>query len=241
MQQRMAPMVAGAVLGLAALGVTGCGSSSTSASAGSNGEQGKPAQQIFDDAKAALAAATSAHVKGTDTSDGKPSTIDARFQGQDSDVSETDSGETLHIIKKGGSIYIQAPASFWKEQGGPTGAAVADRLANKWLIVDAATAQQVDVSLQNFAKELSTADSPLKAAVGSGSVNGHRVLVLTQQDGSTLEVAATGQPVPLRATNKGSSKGALDFTDYGADQGITAPQGAVTPQQAAQSTGGAGT
>jgi hypothetical protein len=239
MQQRMAPMVAGAVLGLAAIGVTGCGSSS--ASTGSNGEQGKPAQQIFDDAKAALAAATSAHVKGTDTSNGQPSTVDARFQGQDSDVSETDNGETLHIIKKGGSIYIQAPASFWKEQGGAAGAAAASRLADKWLIVDSAMAQQVDVSLQNFAKELSTADSPLQAAVGRGTVNGHRTLVLTQQDGSTLEVAATGQPVPLRAENKGDSKGALDFTEYGADQGITAPPGAVTPQQAAQSTGGAGT
>lgn len=66
-------------------------------------------------------------------------------------------------------------------------------------------------------------------------------MVLTQQDGSSIAVAGTGQPVPVRISNKGKTQGTLTFTDYGKTTSITAPPGVVTPKQAAAATTTSGT
>jgi hypothetical protein len=81
---------------------------------------------------------------------------------------------------------------------------------------------------------LNADDSPLKPDVTTSRVDGQLAVLVTQQDGSTLAVANTGALLPLKLTGAGTAKGSLSFTDYVKKQTITAPAGAVSPQQAAK-------
>ena len=45
----------------------------------------------------------------------------------------------------------------------------------------------------------------IEDAVSSGTLNGQKVVVVTQTDGSVLDVAATGTPYPLRTVDKGNN------------------------------------
>ncbi|HSP38412.1 MAG TPA: hypothetical protein VLR26_11725 [Frankiaceae bacterium] len=234
------------IVALAAVGLAGCGSSpgtkaapsgssgasSASAAAGLNGEQSKPAQQVLSDAKSALFNAQAVHVKGTMTKQGQTETLDVQFQGEDTAGTVQDAGVTLNIVKTGGKLYVKAPEQFWAKTVGP---AAAPKLANKWLVQDASMAGNVSsLTLQGIAASLNAADSPLKPGVTTGSVDGQKAVLVTQQDGSQLAVANTGAPLPLQVTENGPSKGSLNFTGYGQPQPITAPPGAVSPQQAAK-------
>lgn len=241
--------VAVPLVALVALGLAGCGSSSSSSSkpaasgsAGAssapaaapslNGEQSKTPQQVLADAKSALFNAQAVHVKGTMSQQGRSETLDMQFQGEDTAGSVTTSGITLDIVKTAGKVYVKAPEQFWAKTAGP---AAAPKLANRWLVQDAAMAGNVStLTLQGVAASLNAAGSPLKPDVASIQVAGQPAVVVTEQDGSTLAVATTGAPLPLKVTGNGAAKGSLTFTDYGKKQPITAPPGAVSPQQAAK-------
>jgi hypothetical protein len=82
-------------------------------------------------------------------------------------------------------------------------------------------------SLASFAAQLNTNDSPLDPVVEQTELDGTKVVVVRRQDGSELYVANTGDAYPLRANDKGKDAGQLDFTEYGADFHIVAPQGTV--------------
>jgi len=41
-------------------------------------------------------------------------------------------------------------------------------------------------------------------------------------------------PVPLKVVSGGTTKGTINFTDYGKAQNISEPAGALTPQEAAK-------
>lgn len=250
--------VAVPLLALVAVGLAGCGGSSGSstkaapggtptasssagpgASAGTNGEQSKSAQQVLSDAKSALFNASAVHVKGTMSGQAGSETLDVQFQGEDSSGTISSSGITLNVIKTGGKVYVKAPEQFWLKSAGP---ANAPKLANRWLVEPAGMAGNVStLTLQGVAAELNATDSPLKPNVTTSQVDGQPAVVVTQQDGSTLAVSGTGAPLPLRLTNNGAAKGSLAFTDYGKKQTITAPAGAISPEQAvkAPTTGAA--
>ena len=57
----------------------------------------------------------------------------------------------------------------------------------------------------------------------SAELDGTKVVVVRRQDGSELY----GDAYPLRANDEGTDAGQLDFTEYGADFHIVAPQGTV--------------
>ncbi len=244
MKKVLVPIVA-----LAAVGLAGCGSSSgsnakavptgstsasgsPSAAAGSNGEQTKTPQQVLADAKSALFNAQAVHVKGTLTQQGQSQALDVQFQGEDTSGTVQLDGVTISIVKTDGKVYLKAPEQFWAKTAGPT---AAPKLANKWLVQDAAKAGNVSsLTLQGVAASLNAADSPLKPGVMTSQVDGQPAVIVTQQDGSTLAVANTGAPLPLTLTGNGMAKGTLAFTGYGQKQPIVAPPGAVSPQQAAK-------
>lgn len=230
------PMVA-----LAVLAVAGCGSGSGSGSKGSvgagsgpalNGEQSKTPMQILADTKSALFNARAVHVKGSMSAHGQTETLDLQLQGQDSAGTETLAGSTIRIVSTGGKLYINAPAAFWTKT---LGAALAPRLANKWLVQPAGNNPLASgLTLQGIAASLKV-DSPLTPKVVRGSTAGHPSVTISQQDGSTITVANTGPAQPLALINKGKSKGELDFTNYGITQAITVPPGAISAAQAAKS------
>jgi len=58
--------------------------------------------------------------------------------------------------------------------------------------------------------------------------------VVSQKDGSQLFVTDSATPVPLKVISGGTTKGTMNFTDYGKAQNIQEPAGALTPQGAAK-------
>ena len=54
--------------------------------------------------------------------------------------------------------------------------------------------------------------------------------VVSQKDGSQLFVTDSATPVPLKVISGGTTKGTMNFTDYGKAQNIQEPAGALTPQ-----------
>lgn len=211
----------------AVLLIGGCGGSGSPS--GAKAEEGKTPTQVFADAKSALFNAKAVHATGTVTTSGVAEQIDLQLQDQNTSGSITDAGAKIQIVKTGGSIYLKAPAAFWTKTVGAQGAP----LAGKWIRVT--TAQAGDLSqltLQGLAANLNTNDSPLTGTTQKSTVDGQKALLLTQKDGSQLFVADNSTPVPLKAVNHGASQGTITFSDYGKVQTITAPPGAVTPQQA---------
>ncbi len=214
----------------------GSGSGSTRGSAGqgdSNGEASKSPDQVLADAKNALFNARAVHVTGTMSQQGQAEQLDMHFQGQDAQGSVSVAGTAVQVVRSAGKVYLKAPAAFWAKTAGPA----AGKLADKWLVVDAAQAGGASLTLQSLAASINATDSPLTPKTTTGSVGGTPTVVVSQQDGSSLQVAATGTPYPLQIANKGTGSGQITFTDYNKTMTITAPAGAVTPQQAAAAAG----
>ena len=231
--------LAGPLLVLAALGLAGCGSSSAgsaaaqptaSAAVATNGEELKPASQVVADAVAALKAAPTVHVQGTTKdSDGSAMTLDETYSGGNSSIMVTQNGMTVSVIAVGGKAYIKAPVAYWTTAE-KASAAVAARLANRWIIGNPAAL--ADLSLPTLADSLAQTDTPLKPEVTTVQRGGGPVVVVTDTDGSTVEVAGTGTPLPVRGTDTTTTPTGVITFDYAAADPITAPSGALTPQQA---------
>lgn len=222
-------VVAGVVLVLVAGCGGGGGSSASGASPSANAEKGRPPQQVVADAKGALLSAKAVHVTGTVSQQGQSEQLDVRFQGDDATGTVTVGGQAAQLVRTGGKLYLKASASFWSRTAGAAGNALGD----KWLVVDGDQATSGSLTLQSLAASLDATGSQLTPQTTTATVDGASAVVVSQQDGSTLAVAATGTPYPLRIINKDAqAAGQISFSDYGKTVGITAPQGAVTLQQA---------
>lgn len=229
-----------ALAGLAALLLSACGggastsaSSSTSSSPAGNGESSKTGQQVAADAADALQKAGAVHLAGSGTSDGQPLSVDVRLQDADVAGTMTMDGATLEVISTGGKFYVRAPGAFWKAQGVP--AEAIPMVDGKWVIMPSDAAQSFQqFTLKGISEELrKPTDGTIEDKVHTDTLNGQRVVVVTQSDGSTLDVAATGSPYPLQSVDKGKDAGTLTLSDFGKRTTITAPTGALDLSQLA--------
>jgi hypothetical protein len=214
-----------AAVGLTALLLTACGGSD------GNGESAKKGPQVAADAAGALEKAGSVHLTGTGTMSGAQMQLDLRLQGADATGTITEGSDQIKLVGTGGKLYVQASSGFWTQAGIPASSAGA--LAGKWVIVPSSAAGQVlPFSLSGLADELRhPSGATIKDAVHTGTLNGKDVVVVTQTDGSTLDVAATGTPYPLRTVDKGESAGTINAGDFGKKVTITAPTGALDLSQ----------
>jgi hypothetical protein len=214
-----------AVLGLAAVLLTACGGSD------GNGESAKKGPQVAADAASALEKAGAVHLTGTGTSDGAAMKLDLRLQGADATGTITEGQNQIKLVGAGGKLYVQASSGFWSQAGVPESAA--GTLAGKWVIVPSSAAGQVlPFTLSSLADQLRhPTDATVKSAVHTATVDGKKVVVVTQTDGSILDVAATGTPYPLRTVDKGADAGTVDASDFGTKVPITAPTGALDLSQ----------
>lgn len=233
---RARPLIVAALVALAAVLLTACSSTvSGHASPGSNvgnGERWKKGSQVAADAADAVQQAGSVRLKGTVSSDGQQTSIDLFVQGTDSTGSLTLAGQQVQIIATGGKAYLKAPAAFWSSQGIPS--TIAGELGGQWVIVPADTPKGLGfLSLSALTTELRQPSdgSTIEDKVTTAKLDGHPVVVVTQSDGSTLSVAATGTPYPLRAENKGSDAGTLTLSEFGTKQDISAPPNPIDPNQ----------
>jgi len=210
-----------AVLGLAAALLAACGGSD------GNGESAKKGPQVSADAANALEKAGAVHLTGGGTIDGKQTSVDLHLQGDDATGTIAEGGDQLKIVETGGKLYAQASSGFWSQSGVP--ASIAGMLADKWVIVPSeAAGQLLPFSMKSLTDELRhPSDGKIKDAVHTSTLDGKKVVVVTQTDGSTLDVAATGAPYPLRTVDKGSNAGTVDASDFGKKVTITAPSGAL--------------
>jgi hypothetical protein len=216
----------GSTSGTSTDAVAGSASSSapaTPATPAGNGEAAKTGSQVAADAADALASASAVHMVGNGISDGQPLSMDLHLQGSDVSGTVTMGGQPLGLLSAGGKTYMQATAAFWKTQQVPT--SIAKKLDGRWVLVPAEAGNPfAEFSLPKLADQLRTPDSTTwQPAVTKGSYQGQDVVVISESDGSTTQVAATGKPYPLQAVDKGSEPGTLTFSDYGVAVPITAP------------------
>jgi hypothetical protein len=216
-----------AVLGLAAVLLAACGGSD------GNGESAKKGPQVAADAADALQKAGAVHLTGSGTMDGRKVAADLHLQGDDATGTIGEGSDQLKLVETGGKLYAQASSGFWSQAGVP--AQVAGALAGKWVIVPSDAAGQVmPFSMKSLTDELRhPTDGKVEDAVHTGTLHGKKVVVVTQTDGSTLDVAATGTPYPLRTVDKGSNAGTFEVSDFGKKVTITAPSGALDLSQLA--------
>ena len=216
-----------AVVGLAAVLLTACGGS------GDNGESAKKGPQVAADAANALEKAGAAHLSGTGTQDGKPMQLDVTVVGADATGTVTMDGAKLDLINTGGKLYVRASGDFWTQNGVP--AAAVSLLDGKWVILPAGSAGELSqFSVQGLADELRhPSDGTIKDAVHTDTVDGQKVVVVTESNGSTLDVAATGTPYPLKIVDKGSEASTITASDFGKKTKITAPSDALDLSQLA--------
>jgi hypothetical protein len=235
-----------AVAGLTTLTLAGCGSTGGTATGASgspaassaapstpagNGEAAKTGPQVAADAADALVRAGAVHMVGTGTSDGQPLSVDLHLQGADASGTVTMAGQPLEIITTAGQAYAKAPAAFWTAQQVP--ASTARELDGRWVVLPAEAASTFgEFSLTRLADQLRTPDGAAwKVEVQRSSAAGGDVVVITDSDGSTTQVAATGEPYPLQSTDKGADAGTVTLSDFGTKVAITAPPAPLDLQE----------
>jgi hypothetical protein len=212
-----------AIAGLSSLLLTACGGTATDATSASgtsaSAAETRPASDIAAEAADALETAGSVHVQGAAASEGVDA-LDLRLHGDDVSGSITMGGQTMQILQAAGTTYVQADAEFWTANGVPVEAV--SLVDGVWVLLPAdAGADFSPVSLSGIAGEIrALADPALDQDVTTDQLDGQDVLVLTQADGSTLHVAATGSPYPLQVTDPA---GSLTLTEFGEQQPIAAP------------------
>lgn len=200
------------------LSMAACGSSS------GNGESKKSGPQVATDAAAALRAAGAFHVTGSVADSGGKESIDLQIQGADVSGTLMSQGESVQLIVLKGQAYAKAATSFWTKSGVP--AATAARINGKWVTLPStSTSSFSEFSATGLANELQhpTSGGAIQSATRTATVNGKKVVVLTQKDGSEVNVSATGKAYPESISNKGQDSGTLTFSGYGKQQTISAP------------------
>jgi hypothetical protein len=208
---------ASATLAAAAVLLTACGSSPL---------DGKTGQEVAEAAAAALEEAGSVDVAGTMTTQGEEGEVDLHLQGEDATGTITMGGAEIQLINVGGTAYLQAAPEFWSSFGLP--AEVVDAFDGKWVVIPGeAGAAFAEFSLAGFVDELRNPDGEVQEDVTEGEVDGEDVVIVEQEDGSSLKVANADPSYPLELTNDGDSAGTVRFSGFGETEDITAPADAV--------------
>lgn len=216
--------------------VAGCASKSGNAGPGTptttptptltdNGVAALPASDILTKAMAALRAASSVHIKGEVTDEGKPIGLDLAVTDKKDGVGTlTMAGQSVELTKIGTDVYMKADAGFWKQFAGAQGDVIATLLQGKYLKASATDAEFR--SLAVFFDLVAAIDLKGEATKGeTKTINGITAIALTQKDSTsagTLWVATQGEPYPLRLEGP-KGEGAIDFTDYGKPVDIKTP------------------
>ena len=186
------------------------------------------------DAAAALGASGAVHLSGTMTDSGTSDSIkvDVQLQSDGTSGVLTIGGNPINIISTGSVNYVKTTAAFFVSE--KVSAAVAAKLANRWVKLAASSSSDFDTfTLSAISKSLADptqSSSVIEKTVTTGSLDGQKVVIVSQADGSQLFVAASGKPYPLKAVNSAKSKdgvGTLAFSDYGKHETIKAPAGAL--------------
>ncbi|MGY2080865.1 hypothetical protein [Modestobacter sp. SYSU DS0657] len=227
---------AGATAGLTAVLLAGCGgdsdttSESSSPSASETSSESGLAEQTGAEVSAAAADALeeagSVHVTGSAGMGAETGSIDLVMQGDDVSGTVAAGGQTIGLLRTGGVVYMQAPGDFWTASGVP--ADLADQLDGAWVVVPEAGATGFEeLTLATLVEELRNPTTEVEDEVSTAEREGQPVVVVTQTDGSTVAVAAEGEPYPLEIVNQGDENQTLTLSEHGEQFDIAAPESPI--------------
>ncbi len=189
-----------------------------------NGVQNQNATDALATSREALRAASSVQITGTVFDNGSAIRLDLTLaSGDNTQGTLTINNADVQLIKVGSNVFIKGDEDFLKKYAG-NDTAVLNQLNGKWL--KTATTTDFDLfTLDGFAGLLKggTGTNAVNPTVTQSTLNGQKIAVVTQKDGSTLDIANTGPALPLKLDSKGSDGGTVTFTNYNKATPITAP------------------
>ncbi len=224
---RSLPAAALALVLSAALGA--CGGSSTK----DNGVATRSPEQIVAAAKSAADGASTVHVAGSISSEGKPLALDMELAaGHGGRGHITIDGLRIDVVNAAGSIYVNGSEAFYRRIAG---AEAAKLLKGKWLKAPpsagnfaslASLTSLTDLLDSTLAHHGTLARGAKTTAAGRGVIG-----VKDVTEGGTLYVATQGQPFPVEITKPGSEGGRIVFDRWDKPLTISAPADAINIKQ----------
>lgn len=245
-------IVVPAVFATGALLLTGCSSSEsgTGAPAGSGAASSPSAspspsptdgKSLVQDTTDALKAVDSFHIEGNIAEDGDNLELDITYGEGDIAQGKLDGGDgkTVELRKtEDGTVYANASSEFYA-QAASTDSSGPDlsSIAGKWVVVgdDAPTAlaslgELLDGDALASSLEPDSDDDETYELSGPEDVDGTSSYIVTDKDGDTFAIAAEGDPLPVKITNKSDDSGEINFDGYGDDVSVDAPDdGEIVP------------
>ncbi|HEX9352744.1 MAG TPA: hypothetical protein VF933_02845 [Streptosporangiaceae bacterium] len=220
-----ASTAATAMAALITITASACGGATTATGTPTNGLEKKSAAEVPQDAAGALGAAKSVQIVLTPPhGKGSPSQVDLRIQGDSRTLTFVENGigkAEFTII--GQYAYVKINPAVFKVLPLPPSL---KRISGRWLRIPAKRLKLgEEFSLASLAAQL-THHGPLEPAVRQATLNGRKVVVITdQRNGAKLYVANTGPAYPLLIANPDGRR--IELSDYGANFHITAPSNAI--------------
>jgi hypothetical protein len=223
-RRRAAALIAGLV---AAGVVAACGAAPVPASS----ESTKSALQVVRDAATAIQNVDSFRISGSVTTKGVPSvTFDMQVAGAESMVGTLSLlGATGHFVTIDGDAYMQGEDFFAEADG----AAAAAKLGNSWVELTPTNAASFEAGFSGFTDLSTLADCMITSASATKlsktvtKLDGASVVAVKGGD-TTLDIANSGTPYPLRMVVSGSADGLLTSTSACAPSGSTSADAATS-------------
>jgi hypothetical protein len=203
-----------------------CGGSSHRG--GGNGVASKPAKAILASAFAAVAHSTSMHMSGVVPAGKQEGTEDVDIAtGRGIKASVVVNGLRVRLITLGARSYLKGSPAFYTHFAGPGAATL---IKNRWLEVPTSDMQAFaklinPQQLFGYLRQLGGANM-IKTRLNT--IDGKKVIGLTDDSGDELYVAAVGKPFPIVLEVSESARTfRVTFSDYNRPLSIVAPREAV--------------
>lgn len=228
-------------------------------------EASKDPQAIVADAARDLAKVKSFHFAGSEVEKGRTTRISGdAFANGSGRVTLAQGKAKARIVEVSGAIYINANAAFWRTSGGDDSAKVVRKLADRWIREpsDRSSSVIADTTPKKVAACLTGGLGTL-SKLPPTTIGGQKVIVLKDagdRPGTTpgryfftstppillLRAVQTGKAKPGKTKNPdcdddggdATTRSDLSLSRFNKVTKVTAPRGAVTPEQA---VGGGGT
>lgn len=218
---RIATSTAPATLLAGALLLAACG--------GESPLEGKNGPEVAELAADALEEAGSVRLAGTMMEDGEETEIDMHLQGDDAAGTITVQGTEIELISVDGDVYLKATEELLASFGAPA-EATAD-FADRWIMMPAEDAADFeDFTLDSFVEQLRDPEGTIGDETRSDELDGDSVVVVEQEDGSTLTVADDDPPYPLELSGA-DDEGTITFSNHGEEEDISAPDDVIDPEE----------
>jgi len=230
--------------------LAGCGSSYDAAAGGDasgepNGVEKLPAKEILTKSAAAMATASSFSVSGSTKDDGTELSLDLTLgTGVGEGTTSLNGKPLMEFRETGGKIYWKITREGAEAILGPGDASKA--IGGRWVVAPTSSDDNEslgpgefgdkDALLASLVQEGATATT-----AGTGEVNGTPVVFVktgSGADAATLAVQTLGEPYIVQV--KGEGTGDIRFSDWNVPVSVTAPAGAVSPDDLIPQDGASG-